>query len=84
MAVEKKTIFRMLRKIDRIRVYETDSNIFLIKIDKDIDGVALKFNRAGLCIEDCADIKGLDRSFFRLSVMKHENNLKLISVLKNL
>jgi len=84
MSAEKKMIFRMLRKIDWIRVYETDTNIFLIKINKDNDEVALKLKRAGLCIRDCGDIKGLDKSFFRISVMKHENNLKLISTLNSL
>lgn len=84
MASEKKMIFRMLRKIDWIRVYETDANIFLIKINKDTDEVALKLKSAGLDIRDCGDIKGLDRSFFRISVMKHENNLKLISALNSL
>jgi threonine-phosphate decarboxylase len=81
---EKKTIFRMLRKIDWIRVFETDTNIFLVKIDKDPEEVALKLKRAGLDIRDCGDIAGLDRSFFRISVMKHEYNLKLISVLNSL
>jgi len=84
VSAEKKTIFRMLRKIDWIRVYETDTNIFLAKIDKDPEEVAGKLRRADLDIRDCGDIKGLDRSFFRISVMKHENNLKLISVLKSL
>lgn len=84
MSAEKKTIFRLLRKIDWIRVYETDTNIFLVKIDKDPEEVALKLKRAGLDIRDCGDIKGLDRSFFRVSVMKHENNLKLISALNSL
>ena len=84
MSAEKKTIFRMLRKIDWIGVYETDTNVFLVKIDKDTEEVALKLKRAGLYIRDCGDIKGLDRSFFRISVMKHENNLKLISALNSL
>jgi len=73
-------VFRGLHKIDWLKVYETDTNIFLVKIHKDTEEAALKLRRAGLDIRDCSDVKGLDRSFFRISVMKHENNLKLISV----
>ena len=84
MSAEKKMLFRLLRKLDWIEAYETDANIFLAKIAKDPEEVALKLKRAGLDIRDCSDIKGLDRSFFRISVMKHEHNLKLISVLNSL
>ena len=84
MSVEKAMVFRGLHKIDWLKVYETDTNIFLVKIHKDAEEAALKLRRAGLDIRDCSDIKGLDRSFFRISVMKHENNLKLISVLNSL
>jgi threonine-phosphate decarboxylase len=84
MSVEKKMIFRMLHKLAWIEVYETDTNIFLVRTDKDPEAVSLKLKRAGLDIRDCSDIKGLDRSFFRISVMKHEYNLKLISALKSL
>jgi threonine-phosphate decarboxylase len=84
MLFEKKTIMRMLSKIEWLRMYDTDVNIFLIKIDKNPEEVAQKLRRAGLDIRDCDEIKGLDRSFFRISVMKHENNLKLISTLSSL
>ena len=77
-------IIRMLNKIEWIKIYDTDTNIILIKINKNSDEVAQKLKGAGLDIRDCGDIKGLDRSFFRISVMKHENNLKLISALSSL
>jgi len=83
MALEKKAIARRLQKIEWIRVYDTDSNIILLKIDKDPEELAQRLRRAGLDVRDCGDITGLDRSFFRISVMKHENNLKLMSALKS-
>jgi threonine-phosphate decarboxylase len=84
MLREKMMIIRRLNKIEWIKIYDTDSNIILIKINTNSDGVAQKLRRAGLEIKDCGEIKGLDRSYLRISVMKHENNLKLISVLSSL
>ncbi len=84
-ALEKKLILRMLAKIEWVRVYDTDTNVILIKIINKNSGIAAQqFKRAGLDIRDCSEIKGMDRSFFRISVMKHENNLKLISALNSL
>jgi threonine-phosphate decarboxylase len=84
MLFEKKTMFRMLDKIEWIRVYDTDTGIILLKIDKNPGEVTKKLERTGVAISDCSDIRGMDRSFFRVSVMKHENNLKLMSILKSL
>jgi threonine-phosphate decarboxylase len=84
MALEKNAIFRRLQKIEWIRVFETDSNMILLKIDNNPDEVEHELRRAGLDIRRCGDINGLDSSFFRISVMKHENNLKLLSVLSRL
>ena len=83
MAFEKKAIVRRLQKIEWIRVYDTDSNIILLKLDKYSEELAQRLRGAGLDIRDCGEITGLDRSFFRISVMKHENNLKLMSVLNS-
>ena len=84
MLSEMKMLKRMLGKIEGLRMYDTDINIFLIKINKKPEEAAQELRRAGLDIRDCDEIKGLDRSFFRISVMKHENNLKLISTLSSL
>ena len=84
MLSEKKMIIRRLNKIEWVKTYDTDTNIVLIKINENSDEVAQKLRKAGLDIKDCGEIKGLDKSFLRLSVMKHENNLKLISALSSL
>ncbi len=84
MLAEKKLIIRKLNKIQWIKLYDTDTNIILIKINKNPDEVAQKLIKAGLDIKDCGDIKGLGSSYLRLSVMKHENNLKLIAALSSL
>ena len=84
MLSEKKMMIRMLNKIKWIKSYDTDTNIILIKINRNSDEVAQRLRRAGLEIRDCGEIKDLDRSYFMISVMKHENNLKLISALSAL
>lgn len=84
MLSEKKMMLRTLNKIEWIKTYDTDTNIVLIRINKNSDEVAQKLRGSGLEIRDCGDIDGLDRSYFRISVMKHENNLKLISALSSL
>ena len=81
---EKNMIVRMLRKIKWLKACDTDTNIILVKIDKDAAEVTQKLRRAGFAIKDCSDISGLDRSFFRISVMKHEKNLKFIAALNSL
>lgn len=82
MLFEKKALMRIFNKIEWITAYDTDTNIILIKINKNHELVMQELKRAGLFVRDCAEIRGLDKSFFRISVMKHENNLKLISVMK--
>ena len=84
MLSEKKMMLRMLNKIQWIKTFDTDTNVVLIKINKNYDEVAQKLRKAGFDIRDCGEIKGLERSYLRLSVMKHENNLKLISALSSL
>ncbi|MFZ2196470.1 MAG: aminotransferase class I/II-fold pyridoxal phosphate-dependent enzyme [Thermodesulfovibrionales bacterium] len=84
MLREKKMIIRRLSKIEWIKIYDTDSNIILIKINKNSDEVTQRLRIAGLDIRDCGEINGLDSSYLRISVMKHENNLKLISVFNSL
>ena len=78
---EKNMMIRMLNKIKWITVYESDTNILLIKVAHDADEFIQKLRRAGFDIKDCGDICGLGSSFFRLGVMKHENNLKFIAAL---
>ena len=84
MLREKEMIIRRLSNIEWIKIYDTDTNIILIKINTNSDEVTQRLRREGVDIKDCGGIKGLDRSFLRLSVMKHEKNLKLISVLSRL
>ncbi len=72
----------MLRKTDRIQVYDSDTNLFLVKTENDPQETGMKLRRAGLDIMNCGCIQGLDSSFFSIAVMKHEDNLKLISALR--
>jgi threonine-phosphate decarboxylase len=82
IAHEKSLLFRMLSKIERIHIYDSDTNLFLVRTENSPDETGVKLRRAGLDIMNCGNIKGLDSSFFIIAVMKHENNLKFISALK--
>jgi histidinol-phosphate/aromatic aminotransferase/cobyric acid decarboxylase-like protein len=79
---EKKLITRMLGKIDGISVYDSETNVFLVKIPDNPEETVRKFKSAGLDIRNCAGINGLDSSFYSIALMKHEDNLKMISALK--
>jgi threonine-phosphate decarboxylase len=79
---ERRALFYALRKIAGVKVCESDSNVFLLKIEAGHDKVLAGLSGAGFLIKDCAGIKGLDKSFLRMSVMSHDMNRKLIRVLK--
>ncbi|MCM8833484.1 MAG: threonine-phosphate decarboxylase, partial [Candidatus Omnitrophica bacterium] len=60
---------------------------FLIKIEKEgIDVKVLKERllKKGILIRDCSNFRGLNNKFFRISIRKHNENLKLINSLKKL
>jgi threonine-phosphate decarboxylase len=81
---ERCLITRALGKMNRVRVYDTDTNVLLVKTDEDPDKVSRELIKAGLDIRNCGRIKGLDSSFFSVAVMKHEDNLNFISTFKKM
>jgi threonine-phosphate decarboxylase len=79
---EKRLIARALKKVDRISFHESDSNVFLVKLDCPEKNVPAVLAKAGFLISDCGDIEGLGANYLRLSVMSHDQNLKLLRILK--
>ena len=65
-------------------MYDSDTNIFLMKAADLSMEIALKADRAGLAVESCSAIDGLSDAFLRISVMKHDHNLKLIKLLNGM
>jgi histidinol-phosphate/aromatic aminotransferase/cobyric acid decarboxylase-like protein len=82
MEKEKRLIAGALKKLDRITFHETDSNVFLVRLDCPERNVPADLARAGFLVGDCSNIEGLGADYLRLSVMSHDRNLKLLRILK--
>ncbi len=80
---EKRLFIKSLKRIEGITYYESDSNVLLIKLEYPDEGLLKSLARAGFFIRDCRMVKGLDRSFLRLSIMDHDKNNKLLRILRD-
>jgi threonine-phosphate decarboxylase len=80
---EKKLLVNALKKIRGIKCYDSDSNLLLIKLDCPGEKIINTLASAGFMIRECRDIEGLNGSFLRFSVFKHEYNLKFIRILSS-
>lgn len=60
------------------KVYRSDTNYLLIRSRADLYERLLE---RGILIRRCANFSGLDDTFFRIAVRKHENNVELINIL---
>jgi threonine-phosphate decarboxylase len=80
---EKRFLMGSLRKIKGITCYESGSNMLLIKLEYPEEKLLKSLGREGFFIRDSAEIRGLDRSFLRLSIMGHDKNKKLLRILKS-
>ncbi len=84
IAGEKELLARELGKVAGVTCYDSDSNVYLVKVERPGDRILDSFLRSGLLIKDCKDIAGMGKSFLRLSVMSHDRNLKLLRLIKAL
>lgn len=82
MEKEKLIFERSLKKIDRVTFFGSDSNVFLLKTEYPGNDIRDRLARAGFLVRDCSGIEGLGAEYLRLSVMKHDQNQKLLRVLK--
>ena len=76
---EKERLKQGLKQIESIKVYESEANFFLCRLNKS-DSSSLRdylINR-GIYIRTCEDFYGLDNSFVRLSVRTREENARLV------
>lgn len=81
MKEEKRLCKKAVSRLPGMVIYDSDTNILLLKAADLAAEIALKADRAGLAVEQCSDIDGLNGQFLRISVMKHDHNLKLIKLL---
>ena len=81
---ERKFMLEELRKISRLKVYDTDTNFVLIKL-KDGEANSLKlelFEKYNILIRDASNFIGLDKSYIRVAIKSHDDNKVLIESLR--
>lgn len=83
---ERKFMLEELRKISRLKVYDTDTNFVLIKLDDD-EANSLKlelFEKYNILIRDASNFIGLDKSYIRVAIKYHNDNKVLIESLRKI
>ena len=83
---ERKFMLEELRKISRLKVYDTDTNFVLIKLDDD-EANSLKlelFEKYNILIRDASNFIGLDKSYKRVAIKSHNDNKVLIESLRKI
>ncbi len=84
IADEKRLLVSGMEKVRGLTCLDSDSNVYLVKMEHPGERLLNAFLGEGFLIKDCGDISGVGASFLRLSVMRHDKNLKLLRLMKEL
>jgi len=83
---ERAYLYENLNNIRGVKVFPSDANFFLCKLEDAVIKNAAKLSKKligeGILIRDCGNSRGLGNSFFRIAVKNRVENIKLISVLR--
>lgn len=83
---ERQYLLNELNSIDNLKVYNTNSNFILCEIkSKKLTSSELKnklLNKR-IIIRDCSSFEGLNEYFFRVCILKHDENKLLIDSIKS-
>ncbi|PKM79501.1 MAG: threonine-phosphate decarboxylase [Firmicutes bacterium HGW-Firmicutes-13] len=76
--------FKELSTIKTLKVYPSTANFFLIKLcgDTKANELSDKLSQKNILIRNCFNLRGLDDTYIRVSVMKEEQNKVLIETLR--
>ena len=74
---EREYLTQKLRELG-VKVYHSDTNYLLLK---SAPGLYEKLLERGILIRRCANFNGLDDSYFRIAIRKHNENEELINIL---
>ena len=83
---ERAYMLNSLRKIEKIHVYDTDTNFILIRL-KDIKAEQLKlklFKESNILIRNASNFIGLDENYIRIAIKSHEENQFILKELNKL
>ena len=81
MVVEKIRFGKTVGRIPGMVLFNSDTNVLLLRAPGMAADIADRAGRAGLAVQLCGEIDGLSESYLRISVMKHEHNLMLIRLM---
>jgi threonine-phosphate decarboxylase len=84
---EREFLFNQLKQLHWLIPFPSTVNFLLVQIRRqDLSAMRLKEKliEKGILIRNCSNFVGLDESFFRIAVKKHNENLRLISELQAL
>ena len=81
---ERKFMLEQLRKIPKLKVYDTDTNFVLIKLENgEANSLKLElFEKYNILIRDASNFIGLDKSYIRVAIKSHDDNKVLIESLR--
>ena len=83
---ERQYLLNELNSIKDLKVYNTNSNFILCEIkSKNLTSAQLKNKLLNekIIIRDCSSFEGLNEYFFRVCILKHEENKLLINSIKS-
>jgi threonine-phosphate decarboxylase len=75
-------MFEALKSVAQIETFSSETNFFLIRIQGQSAEVARGLYQhllsQSILIRNCGNFRGLDESFFRVSLREREDNQKLV------
>jgi len=80
IGVERAYLMKELESLG-IKVYESDTNYLLLRSRPDLYDMLLQ---RGILIRRCANFSGLDDTYFRIAIRRHEDNEQLIGILREI
>lgn len=83
---ERKYMLNALRKIKRLKAYDTDTNFILIKLeDKKAEKLKLQlFKESNILIRDASNFVNLDESYIRIAIKSHNENQLILKELNRI
>jgi threonine-phosphate decarboxylase len=78
---EMQYLARSLKRLPGIKLYPSDTNVLLIKLQDGKENIIKRLARAGFFILDYKDPAGIGDLFLRIAVLKHDKNVKLVRIL---
>ena len=83
---ERKYMLNALRKIKRLKAYDTDTNFILIKLeDKKAEELKLQlFKESNILIRDASNFVNLDESYIRIAIKSHNENQLILKELNRI